>query len=95
VFSVEWEFLPAPGRIDEFVAAYGATGPWVALFRRAPGYLGTDFLPLAGRPGWYRTIDRWTSADACAAFRTANAAEYGALDIACARLTAQERHVRG
>ena len=94
MFSIEWEFLPAPGRAEEFVAAYGASGPWVTLFKRAPGYLGTQLLPIVERPGWYRTIDNWTSVDAYAAFRAEYADEYRAIDIACARFTAQERNVK-
>jgi hypothetical protein len=95
MFLVEWEFLPAAGRTDEFVAAYGADGPWVALFRRADGYLGTDLVALSERPGWFRTVDRWTSPQAYAAFRSAYAAEYRAVDLACERLTAEERPVNG
>jgi hypothetical protein len=95
MFSIEWEFLPAPGHAEDFIAAYGANGPWVRLFRRGQGYLGTDLQPVAARPGWYRTIDRWASAEAYAAFRSAYADEYRAIDVACERLTAEERHIRG
>ena len=94
MFSIEWEFLPAPGRAAEFVAAYGDQGPWVELFRRARGYLGTQLLPVIDRPGWYRTIDNWTSAEAYAAFRSEYADQYRAIDMTCAQLTAQERHVK-
>ena len=41
-YVIVWEFLPAPGRHSDFEAAYGVDGPWVALFRRAPGYLGSE-----------------------------------------------------
>jgi hypothetical protein len=95
VHEIVWEFLPAPGREREFVAAYGEGGAWVALFRRGAGYLGTELRPVADRPGWYRTIDRWASAEAYAAFRDAFAAEYAAIDRACEALTAEERPVSG
>ena len=90
MYRIAWDFLPAAGRVPEFLAAYGADGDWVQLFRRGDGYLGTELIPLADRPGWYRTVDRWESAEAYATFRQARAAEYAALDAACEALTAQE-----
>ena len=95
MYRIEWEFLPAPGREAEFLRAYGADGDWVLLFRRGDGYLGTELLPLPlpGRAGWYRTVDRWESEAAYAAFRAAQADKYAALDLACEALTAAERRV--
>lgn len=87
---IEWHFLPAEGRAAEFLTAYGEDGDWVRLFRRGAGYLGTELSPLPGRPGWYRCIDRWRSAQDYAAFRRAHAADYAALDAACERLTREE-----
>lgn len=90
---IEWEFRPAPEHLDEFLATYGPDGAWVALFRSAGGFLGTKLSPIAGRPGWYRTIDCWRAALAHAAFLAAYAAEYRALDARCERLTLEERRV--
>ena len=90
MYSIEWEFLPAAERLDEFLAAYGTEGAWVALFRRGQGYIGTELLPVAGKPGWFRTVDRWQSAQAYAEFRQAFATEYAALDRACEAFTLQE-----
>jgi hypothetical protein len=87
---IQWDFLPAENRLPEFLAAYGNEGEWVKLFRRGAGYLGTDLLALPDRPGWYRTVDRWTSVEAYTAFRRACAAEYAALDERCEAWTAQE-----
>lgn len=87
---IEWDFLPRPERLDEFLAVYGEDGDWVRLFRRGTGYLGTELRPMADRPGWYRCIDRWRSAKDYAAFRADRAAEYAALDRACERLTQDE-----
>ncbi|MEO8448324.1 MAG: hypothetical protein ABI647_00955 [Gemmatimonadota bacterium] len=89
--EIFWEFLPKRGRTAEFVAAYGAEGPWAALFRRGSGYLGTELQPVVERPGWYRTVDRWTSEQDYLMFRERFAAEYVELDRACEPLTAEER----
>ena len=90
---IEWEFLPAPERLQEFLAAYGPEGAWVTLFRRAAGFLGTQLVPIAARPGWYRTIDRWRTSEDHAAFLAAFGEEYRALDRQCERLTLEERFV--
>ena len=87
---IRWTFHARPGRETEFEAAYGPEGPWVTLFRRAPGYLGTTLQRLPGRPGWYETVDVWGSAASYAAFRQASATEYEELDAACEALTLEE-----
>lgn len=92
-FSTTWHFLPAPGEEARFVRAYGPDGPWCRLFRRDPAYLGTDFGPVPGNPGWYFTIDRWTTEDAYRAFRERHAAEYARIDRECEALTASEVRV--
>ncbi len=93
LYRIEWEFRPAPEHLDEFLATYGPDGAWVALFRRAEGFLGTELSPIAGRSGWYRTIDRWRSEPDHAAFLAAFGQEYRALDAQCERLTLEERRV--
>ncbi len=87
---VEWEFLPAPDFVAEFLAAYGPDGSWGDLFRRAEGYLGTELTPIAQKPGWFRALDRWQSPAAYAAFRRDFAAEYRRLDVECEQFTAEE-----
>lgn len=83
-----WSYLPARGSETEFAAAYGQDGPWVALFLRGAGYLGTELLRGAG--GRWMTIDRWRSREDWAAFLATHRAEYDALDRECAGLTLEE-----
>ena len=90
-YTAMWEFEVDPDAEEEFRREYGPGGSWVALFRQYPGYLDTLLLQDAARPGRYLTIDRWTSAEAYAAFHACAAAEYQALDRACERLTRGER----
>jgi 8-oxo-dGTP diphosphatase len=86
---IVWEFRVRPGCEAAFQAAYSSEGDWAVLFRRAPGYLGTELLraPEAGR---YVTIDRWVSSAAFEAFRDAHRREYEELDRRCADLTIEE-----
>jgi heme-degrading monooxygenase HmoA len=93
VYVIVWAFRPRPGREPEFERAYGPAGDWVALFRAAPGYLGTDLLRAADGSGRYLTVDRWESRAAYEAFRAARRAEYEALDRAGGTLTASEERV--
>jgi quinol monooxygenase YgiN len=89
-YTCLWEFIVEPDHVEEFRQRYGPGGPWVALFRRAPGYLDTLLLRDRGDPRRFITIDRWRSAEAYDSFRSAFSAEYAALDARCAQLTAQE-----
>jgi heme-degrading monooxygenase HmoA len=93
VYVIVWVFHPKPGREAEFERAYGPAGDWVALFRGAPGYLGTDLLRATDGTGRYLTADRWESRAAYEAFRVARRAEYEAVDRACEALTASEERV--
>jgi heme-degrading monooxygenase HmoA len=89
-YTYLWEFRVSAEHVEEFERAYGPDGDWVALFRRAAGYLGTSLLRDRGNPLRFITVDRWQSADAHRAFREAFAREYAELDARCAHLTVQE-----
>jgi quinol monooxygenase YgiN len=85
-----WEFQVAPERKQEFLAAYGPSGAWSLLFRRATGYVETLLLQDQAHPGRFLTIDRWSSQSARDAFLAEFHAEYEALDRACESLTQHE-----
>lgn len=89
VHVILWEFRVRPGSEPAFEAAYGANGDWARLFRKAPGYLGTELL-RAAQEGRYLTVDRWASRAEFEAFRDAHRQEYGALDARCEELTIAE-----
>lgn len=84
-----WEFQPRPGKAAEFERGYGAGGEWAKLFGRSPEYRGTELLRSAdGRT--FLTIDRWTSADAFAAFQREWQRAYDELDRHFEALTERE-----
>lgn len=90
-FVVLWEFdVPAEG-VEAFRRAYGPGGSWAALFRRAPGYLGTMLLADRAAAGRFITVDRWIDEAAYHTFRERFAGEYAALDASCEALTRTER----
>lgn len=67
-YAYLWEFHVRAESRDEFERHYGPEGSWAALFRRAPGYLGTHLLRDRATDGRYLTIDRWQSEAAYRAF---------------------------
>jgi heme-degrading monooxygenase HmoA len=89
-YAYLWEFRVRPERRTEFEGRYGPTGSWVALFRRAPGYLETLLLQDRADEVRYITIDRWQSVEAYRAFRARFAEDYEALDRECEGLTTHE-----
>ena len=92
-FSYVWEYeVPAEAE-PEFVRHYAADGAWVRLFRRAPGYLGTQLYRDRRRAGRYFTVDHWRDEAAYREFRRAFAAEFEALDRTCAGFTRREAHL--
>lgn len=90
---VLWEFTVPAAQEAAFREAYGPGGDWAALFRRAPGYLGTLLLADEASPNRYVTLDRWIDAASYRAFRDRFADEYAALDAACEALTGVEREI--
>jgi hypothetical protein len=90
-FVILWEFDVPAAEAAAFRIAYGPGGAWAALFRRAPGYLGTMLLGDHGNPDRFVTVDRWIDEASYRAFRQRFAAEYADLDAACAAITRAER----
>jgi heme-degrading monooxygenase HmoA len=88
-----WEFHVRPGREAEFVEAYGPGGPWVQLFRCAPGYLRSELYHDRVNPNRFLTLDYWESEAAWRAFRLQFATEYQAIDARCEGLTASESEI--
>ena len=90
MYVVVWEFHVRDGSREEFEKHYGAKGTWAQLFGKGEGYLGTDLLRDAEKPGRYLTVDRWTSKAALENFKKRNRADYDALDLQCESLTDNE-----
>lgn len=84
-----WEFRVKPGCEAAFEAAYGSEGDWARLFRRDPGYRGTELLRVATARG-YITIDRWVSRAAFETFQRKHRKDYDALDRMLSKLTERE-----
>ena len=89
-FTALWEFTVEAARRPEFETHYGPDGAWVRLFRRAPGYLGSELLHDRADPRRYLTVDRWESPEAWQAFRRQFGAEYERLDRELEGLASRE-----
>jgi heme-degrading monooxygenase HmoA len=89
-YTYLWEFIVEADRLEEFQRQYGSDGPWVALFRRAAGYIDTLLLRDRADSRRFITVDRWQSVDAHRAFHSAFSREYAELDARCEHLTVRE-----
>jgi len=56
------------------------TCDWPDLFKRSPGYLGTEVCKDTSNPRVYLTIDTWKSEDAFNHFLREHRADYDRLD---------------
>lgn len=81
---IVWEFRVPPPTRAEFLQHYGPDGSWAQLFRRAPGFRGTELLHDPHDPQRYFTLDHWDSEAAFVSFRDRFGSEYEVLDAACA-----------
>jgi heme-degrading monooxygenase HmoA len=90
VFHILWQFDTTGEQAAAFAEAYGPDGPWVAFFRQAEGYRGTELFERTVEPHRFLTLDRWETRAAYEAFRRERATEYAALDAACEALTIRE-----
>jgi heme-degrading monooxygenase HmoA len=90
VYAYLWEFDVRPDADEQFRREYGPAGAWVALFRRASGYVGTQLLQDQQRPRRYVTIDTWDSAESYAAFKRQFAGDFAELDRRCEGFTVRE-----
>ena len=90
MYACIWEYRVTPAMQHRFEAAYGPAGSWVALFRRASGYVETRLYRDRDDPGRYVTVDAWESPEAYDAFRRDFGAEYERIDTECAALTLGE-----
>ncbi len=90
MYRIVWAFEVKTGSAQAFESAYGPEGEWAKLFRKVPGYGGTELLKDVDRTGRYLTIDRWRSREDFWKFREAFRAEYLAIDNRLAVLTTRE-----
>lgn len=88
-----WQFEPAPGREQEFAAAYSGDGVWARLFGRAEGFLGTTLLAPAEPGGAWLTLDRWATQAAFERFQDTHGEHYRNLDSELSHLTASEHFI--
>ena len=93
MYCYVWEYQVRSEDVELFLEQYGSDGSWVALFSRAPGYVGTQLLQDRADPGRFLTIDTWETAAAYASFRAQFHREYEQLDRRFAALTLSESHV--
>ena len=95
MYAVIWEYRVKEENRSEFEKAYSSNGAWAELFRKGPGYIGTELLRSERESEIYTTIDRWESKEAYERFLAEWQAEYKRLDERCEGLTEYENRLGG
>jgi heme-degrading monooxygenase HmoA len=90
MYVIIWEYLVRSEHAAEFEVVYAVNGAWAQLFKKEPGYLGTELLHDPNDAHRYLTIDRWESLQAYETFLLQWKAEYAALDAQCEGLMEHE-----
>ncbi len=86
-----WTYDVPADRLQDFIDAYGADGPWARLFGRGRGYLGTELFRSTDGAARFVTLDRWVDEGAWRSFLERHQQAYDALDAELAGLGAVER----
>ena len=92
-YVVAWEYQVKQGAEQKFATAYGAEGEWVALFKKATGFIRTELVRSEYDAHKFVTVDVWESRTAYDSFRKAFELEYDALDTIFQDLTLHEAKV--
>jgi heme-degrading monooxygenase HmoA len=82
-----------PDRVADFLSAYGESGSWSQLFRRAEGYIETSLLPDAENANRFLVIDRWRGLGSFESFKQRHESAYNELDLQCEQLTGVETKI--
>jgi len=93
MFVIIWKFEVKAEHEEEFVRVYGENGDWVELFRKAPGYMGSELHRDLQEKKQYLTIDRWNTEESYKAFRIRWAKDYERIDQRCDCWTTNEQLV--
>jgi heme-degrading monooxygenase HmoA len=91
VYIRVWEYEVPADHVDGFLAAYGAGGDWVQLFKRTAGFIGTELYRSIQTVDRFVTVDRWTDEADWLTFLNGWREAYDALDATLAELGAVER----
>ena len=90
-YTYIWEYVVDPARVDDFLAAYGPNGQWVALFREHEGYVRTELHRDKENTHRFITIDYWESRSAWQSFRDIASDDFERLDARCDEYTVSEQ----
>ena len=93
MYVIVWEFEIHQEHRELFLDCYSSTGTWARLFRRAPGYIGTELLTCTESPDHYITIDRWREMDSYLHFQQEFGESYRLLDRQLEGCTTSERKI--
>ena len=92
-FIYIWEYSVKEEHQTDFIHTYGSSGAWLALFKKAQGYIKTELYRDDKKPSRFITIDYWQSKSERDAFRIKFSKEFEQLDQICEGFTEDEKWV--
>ena len=93
MYVILWEYVVRPGKVEDFVKAYGPDGAWAELFARAEGFEATELYRQEDEAARFVTIDRWRGRADFDLFRARYEPDYYRLDDRFAELTLEEDRI--
>ena len=91
IFVYIWEYQVKEEFLSEFETLYGPDGDWVRLFKKANGYVSTDFYQDISNTNRFITVDSWNTKEDRDNFRAKFSKEFELLDEYCERFTEEEK----
>jgi heme-degrading monooxygenase HmoA len=88
--KILWEYIVREDCLERFLELYSPTGRWVQLFKKHPGFVGTDLMRDTSNSTRFVTIDIWESLPAYTAMKEKSGAAYEVLDKLGDSLTISE-----
>lgn len=93
IFVYIWEYQVKEEFRSEFEKIYGPDGDWVRLFKKANGYVSTDFYQDISDTNRFITVDSWDTKKDRDNFREKFFKEFELLDEHCESFTEEEKFI--
>ena len=93
MFVAIWKYEVDLNRLEQFEELYGQNGKWVALFKKAAGYINTELVKGISSKNIYISLDKWESQALYEKFYEENKSTIDSIDKEGDELTLSETKI--
>ncbi|MDN5205303.1 hypothetical protein QQ008_28220 [Fulvivirgaceae bacterium BMA10] len=93
MFVAIWKYEVDLNRLEQFEELYGQKGKWVALFKKATGYINTELVKDTSSKNVYISLDKWESQALYEQFYEENKSTIDSIDKEGDELTLSETNI--